>query len=69
MPQDTLPYWLVNVPEKEWLASCPDFLLNADARDRALLSTPDADYRLQTWPEVQQIISNRGYPFLENTSF
>ena len=63
MPPKNLPYWLVNVPETEWPTSCPDFLLNTDARDRELLGTPDAQYHLQTWLEVQHIISNHEYLF------
>ena len=53
----SLPYWLVNVPEDQWPESCPDFLINANVKDRGILSTPDSDYHRQTWPEVQQIIS------------
>ncbi|MCJ1476286.1 hypothetical protein MMC13_004952 [Lambiella insularis] len=56
MAHETLPYWLVNVPRDQWPPSCPDFLLNANAKDRGILSTSDADYHRQTWPEVQQII-------------
>ncbi|MCJ1244678.1 hypothetical protein MMC30_001877 [Trapelia coarctata] len=54
------PYWLVNVPQGKWPNECPEFLINANAKDRGILSTLDADYKRQTWPEVQQIIkSNR----------
>ncbi|MCJ1337289.1 hypothetical protein MMC09_002571 [Bachmanniomyces sp. S44760] len=51
-----LPYWLVNVPKDQWPAGCPDYLVNANAKDRGILSTPDAEYHVHTWPEVQQII-------------
>jgi hypothetical protein len=54
-----LPYWLVNVPKDQWPAECPSFLVNANAKDRRILSTPDAEYHRQTWPEVQDIISRK----------
>ena len=52
-----LPYWLVNVPRASWPTECPGFLINANLKDRRILSTPDEDYHRQTWPEVKQIIS------------
>lgn len=52
-----LPYWLVNLPRASWPTECPEFLINANAKDRRILSTPDQDYHRQTWPEVKQIIS------------
>ena len=57
MTVETLPYWLVNVPKDEWPASCPDFLVDVDVKDKKMIGTPDAEYHRQTWPEVQQIIS------------
>ncbi|KAI9830553.1 MAG: hypothetical protein M1819_005511 [Sarea resinae] len=56
MTVEDLPFWLVNVPRDEWPAECPDFLANADARDRGMLATPDAEYHRQTWGEVQRMI-------------
>jgi hypothetical protein len=53
---DALPYWLVNVPADQRPAECPDFLVNANEKDRGILSTPDSDYRRLSWPEVQDII-------------
>ena len=53
----TLPYWLVNVPSSQQPTTCPDFLINANAKDRGILSTPDAEYHRQTWSEVQHCIS------------
>jgi hypothetical protein len=58
MAREALPYWLVNVPSDQWPAECPEFLINVNVKDRAILSTLDADYKRQSWPEVQQIISN-----------
>ena len=57
MTKTTLPYWLVNVPPSQYPSSCPDFLINANAKDRGILSTPDSEYHRQTWPEVQHCIS------------
>lgn len=57
MTVEELPYWLVNVPRASWPSNCPDFLVNANAKDQRILSTPDEQYHRQTWPEVKQIIS------------
>ena len=54
---EPLPYWLVNVPQAEWPKECPEFLLNANAKDRGILATLDSKYHRLTWPEVQKIIS------------
>ncbi|KAI9659019.1 MAG: hypothetical protein M1821_001979 [Bathelium mastoideum] len=56
MPPENLPYWQVNVPESKRLATCPDFLADANEKDRGILSTRDKDYHRQTWTEVQQFI-------------
>ncbi|KAI1821240.1 hypothetical protein F4861DRAFT_479664 [Xylaria intraflava] len=51
-----LPYWQVNVPEDERTEECPEFLRTLSAKDRSIIGTPDPDYRLSTWPEVQRLI-------------
>ncbi|MCJ1428020.1 hypothetical protein MMC29_005927 [Sticta canariensis] len=51
-----LPFWLVNVPKSEWPEKCPDFLINASDRDRAILSTPDSQYYRPSWAEVQEYV-------------
>ncbi|MCJ1380595.1 hypothetical protein MMC17_003703 [Xylographa soralifera] len=56
MKYESLPYWLVNVPRDQWPTECPEFLANANTKDRGILSTPDSEYSRQTWKEVQQII-------------
>jgi hypothetical protein len=53
-----LPYWQINVPLPEREATCPSFLSNLNAKDLAIISTPDALYRIITWPEVQQLIAD-----------
>lgn len=54
--QEPLPYWLVNVPPDQRPAACPEFLADANEKDRGILATPDSEYRRLTWPEVQEII-------------
>lgn len=56
----TLPYWHVNVPAPLRTPDCPPFLQNLSPKDLSIISTPDAAYTPQSWPEVRQIIaSNR----------
>ncbi|KAK5122549.1 hypothetical protein LTR85_003812 [Meristemomyces frigidus] len=61
-PETETPFWNVNIPASFHTAECPDFLQYAfeNDKDRAILSTLDADYHRQTWPEVRQfILDNR----------
>lgn len=53
----TLPYWQVNVPLSQREATCPTFLANCNEKDIGILSTPDADYKIQSWPSVRETIS------------
>ncbi len=48
-----LPYWQVNVPEHLRTAECPDFLRDVNDKDRGIISTPDSDYEIDSWPVVQ----------------
>lgn len=60
--QPTTAFWNVNVPLEEHTKECPEFLRYAleNEKDRAILSTPDALYRRQTWEDVQGfILANR----------
>ncbi|KAK5714654.1 hypothetical protein LTR15_010837 [Elasticomyces elasticus] len=54
----TTPFWNVNVPPSHHTKDCPDYLEYAftNHKDREILSTMDADYRRQTWPEVSCFI-------------
>jgi hypothetical protein len=54
---DPLPYWNVNIPTEMQTAKCPDFLLNLSEKDIGILSTTDEDYQRQSWPEVQELVS------------
>ncbi|RWA10486.1 hypothetical protein EKO27_g4620 [Xylaria grammica] len=51
-----LPYWQVNVPEDERTEECPDFLRAINTKDKGIISTPDAEYRPSSWPEVRKLI-------------
>ncbi|KAH7035215.1 uncharacterized protein B0I36DRAFT_317879 [Microdochium trichocladiopsis] len=53
-----LPYWQVNVPPAEREAECPEFLRSLSAKDEGIIGTPDAEYRVASWHEVQQIIAD-----------
>ena len=58
-PQD-LPFWQVNVAEHLRTPDCPDFLRNVDDHDRDIISTPDSDYEIDSWPVVQhKVAQNR----------
>jgi hypothetical protein len=48
----------MNVPVEERTEECPDFLRNLSAKDLGIISTPDAEYHVITWPEVRQIVGD-----------
>ncbi|KAI9707961.1 MAG: hypothetical protein M1820_004380 [Bogoriella megaspora] len=56
MNGERLPYWQVNVPIPQREQVCPDFLADANEKDRGILSTRDEDYHYQEWSEVQHFI-------------
>ena len=56
MAEDTLPYWLVNVPKDQWPKECPEFLKTIGPRDRQMISTPISQFHRSTWSEVQHNI-------------
>jgi hypothetical protein len=53
-----LPYWQTNIPEDERPEECPEFLRNLSAKDVGIIGTPDDEYHVMTWPEVQKIITD-----------
>lgn len=55
---DPLPYWQVNVPEPLREADCPPFLANLSPKDLRIISTPDSENHILTWPEGCQIIAD-----------
>lgn len=52
----TLPFWHINVPEPERTPLCPPFLVGLNPKDLRTVSTPDAEYRTQSWEEVCYLI-------------
>lgn len=55
---DVIPYWNVNVPISQHTAECPDFLKTLNQKDLGIISTPDAEYHVLSWPEVQKFIAD-----------
>jgi hypothetical protein len=53
----SLPYWLVNVPPDQQPTSCPPFLEHLSEKDKEIISTPDSQYHVLTWPEVREVIA------------
>ncbi|KAL7817812.1 hypothetical protein V8C26DRAFT_62513 [Trichoderma gracile] len=51
-----LPFWHVNVPEHARTPQCPPFLLDLSPKDLRTVSTPDADYRPQSWDDVCRLV-------------
>ena len=62
-PSAATPYWAVNISPPP--AACPPFLQNVNPKDAAILSTPDAQYHILTWPEVQAIIASNTIDVLQ----
>lgn len=56
--ESKLPYWQVNVAPSERADDCPDFLVNLTDKDRGIVGTPDAHYRINTWAEVRQRVAD-----------
>jgi hypothetical protein len=54
---ESLPFWQVNVPEALRSLTCPEFLSNLSAKDRGIISTPDSQYHVLTWPEARRRIA------------
>lgn len=61
----TLPYWQVDVPEELRSQECPEYLTGLDAKNIRILSTPDSQYRVLTWPEVRRIIADNRLDLLQ----
>ncbi|KAM3548963.1 hypothetical protein MY1884_008953 [Beauveria asiatica] len=54
---DVVPYWHVNVPERERTDDCPAFLRGLNPKDLAGVSTPDSAYEILPWAEVARIVT------------
>jgi hypothetical protein len=59
-----MPYWHYNVSREEQTPTCPEFLLNLSAKDKASLATLETDFKPLTWPEVKDILSK--FPLPQN---
>jgi len=55
--EEPLPFWLVNVPRDQWPSECPEFLKVCGEKDRAIIGTPDSEYKKLNWDEVLHLIS------------
>jgi hypothetical protein len=53
--EEDTPFWNVNVPESERTLECPDFLAKLGPKDREILSMPDAQCDILSWPGVQNL--------------
>jgi hypothetical protein len=66
---ESLQYWQVNVLPGQRTKQCPEYLLGQPEKNQRILSTPDEDYCRQTWPEVQEIVSQWHRPLTNNAIF
>ncbi|CAD6448028.1 1a9f4b13-8765-442a-882a-fa122e4c8120 [Sclerotinia trifoliorum] len=53
-----IPYWQTNIPPTQQTAQCPIYLQNLSAKDISIISTPDSNYQVLSWPTVRRIISD-----------
>lgn len=54
---ESTPYWHVNIPAAERTAACPDFLAALTDKDRGIIGTPDDQYHIDEWADVQRIVA------------
>jgi hypothetical protein len=66
-PPEDLPYWQVNIPVDQRKATCPDFLLNINAKDQGIISTRQEDYALMSWPDVRALIAANQLQLFQRT--
>lgn len=48
----------MNIPEDKRTEECPEFLRSLSEKDKGIIGTPDSEYRVATWPEVQKIVAD-----------
>jgi hypothetical protein len=65
MGSQEIPFWHVNVPEALRTNDCPDFLANLNPKDREIISTPDAQFHVVSWPEVQHLTATNRLDLFE----
>ncbi|QSS56541.1 hypothetical protein I7I53_04785 [Histoplasma capsulatum var. duboisii H88] len=64
-PAEPLPYWLVNVPRSQWPSECPEYLRNLPQKSIKSLSTPDAQFKPQSWDLVKEIVGSNQIHLLQ----
>lgn len=63
--EEGIPFWHVNIPESERTPECPDFLASLAPKDREIIGTPDAQFKVKSWPEVQHLIATNRMDLFE----
>lgn len=53
---ESLPFWLVNVPRDQWPSSCPEFLKEQSDKNIAILATADEKYEWIRWERVKELV-------------
>lgn len=48
----------MNIPEDKRTEECPEFLRSLSEKDKGIIGTPDSEYHVATWPEVQKIVAD-----------
>ena len=54
---DVVPFWHVNVPERDRSPECPEFLRGLNPKDLMGVSTPDSAYDILPWADVARIVT------------
>jgi hypothetical protein len=64
---ECLPYWQINVPPHLRTPECPVFLASLNLKDKGIISTPDPEHHILSWPEVQSIIARNQIDLFQRT--
>lgn len=54
--QLSLKYWNSNLPQHEWTAECPQYLVDTSEKNKHILLGRDEDFMNFSWPEVKHLI-------------
>lgn len=62
-------YWNVNIPPSDQTIDCPPYLSQdaISSKDQEILATPDSEYHVLTWPEVQKYIHTNRLDLFQRT--
>jgi hypothetical protein len=63
--EEEIPFWHVNIPESERTPDCPPFLATLNVKDRQIIGTPDAQFHVLSWPEVQHLTATNRLDLFE----